>query len=161
MIRLRKAIIILVAFVLQACASSTTERNLSYGQITEIHKTSVIKIAFGKERERNTNFFSNNVLTWLLSITDLSLPKEQQQPIKLFNAWNNTAGDHPRVSPGEYLVRVGCETANGIVNQKQSVELKINAKAGKMYLLECMNRAYSAPKVKIREVDQVLVPQKS
>ncbi|MCW8878114.1 MAG: hypothetical protein OQK51_13780 [Kangiellaceae bacterium] len=139
---------------LSSCASSTSERNLTRNGVSTPDETSVIRAAFGKEQKFEEDSFSK-LFTWILAITDLSLPEEQQNPVELYSIWNNTAGDHPRVTPGPYLVRVGCEIINGFSKSKKMYNVKIDAKPGKLYLVECEQTGYSTSRVDVREVEQL------
>ena len=125
-------------------ASAAKELVMSRDGSTDPSETAVITT----ERMAGGSIFGQ--LAWLLFITDLSLPPEEQRPIKLYSSWSAVSGKYARVSPGKYRVVAGCDS----IAFKQQFNIDIDAKPGKMYLLTCAGSLPRSASAHYREQDQ-------
>ena len=131
-------------------AYAAKELNLATDGVTSPSETALVVT------DRQAGGGISMTVTWLLHITDLAVPEAERKPVKLFSVWSALAGKYPRVSPGSYLVNVGCE-GGGF---KQSYEVTIDAKPGKAYVVDCSGATPHSTTVGVREINQADLPGK-
>jgi hypothetical protein len=104
--------------------------------------------------DRQAHGYESSTITWLLYITDLSLPADKQSPVKLYSSWSNLASKYARVSAGSYKLQVKCEKAGAFgASMSQDREITIEAKPGKAYVVSCNGVGARAGVPTFEEVD--------
>jgi hypothetical protein len=126
-------------------AHAATELNLSKDAATDPQATALIVTGKG-----TGNIFLGRASATLQFITDLSVPEAQRQPVKLSALFRDK---FPRVSPGQYLVQVGC-FQSGMVSFNQVFPVTIDAKPGKTYVVYCTGSRPVSRSAEVRETDQ-------